>query len=186
MSRHERKNFKEAIAAIRAFVFDVDGVFTDNGLTPTPEGDFIRRYDAKDGYAVGYALRMGYPICIITGGRGAMLETRFKMLGVSRLYADCLDKVAPLQEFLRDFDLRPEEVLFMGDDIPDREAMQLVGMPVCPADAASEIVEISHYVSEYQGGKGAIRDVIEQVLRARDHWAKDSLGVNTSCPHSRA
>ncbi len=172
-------NFKEDIALVRAFVFDVDGVFTNNQLLITPQGDFVRSYNAKDGYAVAYAVKMGYPVCIITGGRGPALEARFKMLGVTQLYANCTDKVARLREFLEQFALRPEEVMMMGDDIPDREAMRLVGMPVCPADAAAEIVDIARYVSPFKGGEGCIRDVVEQVLRARDDWAKDSLGVNT-------
>jgi 3-deoxy-D-manno-octulosonate 8-phosphate phosphatase (KDO 8-P phosphatase) len=172
-------NFKEDIAAVRAFVFDVDGVFTDGGIIVTPEGDFIRKYNSKDGYAVAYAIKMGYPVAIITGGRGNTLEVRFKMLGVSRLYANCGDKINKLREFMEDFGLHPHEVLFMGDDIPDREAMMYAGVPVCPADAVSEVVEISRYVSSYRGGEGCVRDVVEQVLRARGDWAKDSQGVNT-------
>lgn len=180
------RNFKEDLAGVRAFAFDVDGVFTDNGLTPTPDGDFIRRYNGKDGYAVSYALKMGYPVAIITGGRGAMLEARFRMLGVSRLYPNCHDKTVHLREFLEEFALEAAQVLYMGDDIPDREVMRMVGMPVCPADAAPEIVELARYVSPHRGGQGAIRDVIEQVLRAQGQWAKDSLGVNTACGHHRS
>ncbi len=172
-------NFKEEIAAVRAFVFDVDGVFTDGGIIVTPAGDFIRKYNAKDGYAVAYAIRKGYPVAVITGGRGATLRIRFEMLGVTRLYDNCADKLVRLKEFMAEFGLRPEEVLFMGDDIPDREAMMHVGVPVCPADAVSEIVEVSRYVSEFRGGEGCIRDVVEQVLRARGDWARDSRGMNT-------
>ena len=171
-------NFKEDIARVRAFVFDVDGVFTDGGITVTPEGEFIRQYYAKDGYAVAYALKAGYPVCIITGGRGRGLEKRFEMLGVTRLYANCRDKIDALKEFMSDFGLEREEVLFMGDDIPDVEAMAYAGMPVCPADAAAEVIGVSRYVSGFAGGRGCVRDVVEQALRARGDWAKDSRGVN--------
>ncbi len=171
--------FKEDLASVKAFVFDVDGVFTDGGIIVTADGDFVRKYNAKDGYAVAYAIKMGYPVCIISGGHGKTLDARFRMLGVNRLYTNCADKITMLKEFMDDFGLQPGEVMFMGDDIPDSEAMAYVGMPVCPADAASEIIEISRYVSQYEGGKGCVRDVVEQVLRAHGNWAKHSKGVNT-------
>ena len=170
-------NFKEDIARVEAFVFDVDGVMTDGGIIPTPDGDFIRRYYAKDGYAMACAIREGYKVCIISGGRGAMLENRLKMLGVTRMYLDCMDKVAAIEEFLADYNLDRENVIYMGDDIPDLECMRVVGIPVCPADAAMEVVEASRYVSEYDGGRGAVRDIVEQVLRVQGRWAKNLKGV---------
>ncbi len=173
-------NFKEVIARTEAFVFDVDGVLTDGGIVPTPDGDFIRRYDAKDGYALAYAVRMGYKVCIITGGRGRTLEYRMRMLGLTRIYLDCMDKIAALNEFLADEGIDPANVVYMGDDIPDLECMWAVGIPVCPADAAAEVVEASRYVSEFRGGHGAVRDIVEQVLRARGDWARDSKGVTPS------
>ena len=147
-------NFKEDIVKTEAFIFDVDGVMTDGGIMPLVDGDFIRKYYAKDGYAIAYALRMGYKVCIITGGRGATLDHRLKMLGITDVY--------------------------MGDDIPDLECMKAVGIPVCPSDAASEVIEASRYVSEFAGGHGCVRDIIEQVLRARDDWARDSRGMHSS------
>ena len=170
-------NFKEDIARVEAFVFDVDGVMTDGGIIPTPDGDFIRRYYAKDGYAMACAIREGYKICIISGGRGPMLENRLKMLGVTRMYLDCMDKVAAIEEFLRDYNLDRESVIYMGDDIPDLECMRVVGIPVCPADAAMEVIEASRYVSEYDGGRGAVRDIVEQVMRVQGKWAKNLKGV---------
>ncbi|MBO5831820.1 MAG: HAD hydrolase family protein [Alistipes sp.] len=170
-------NFKEDVARVEAFVFDVDGVMTDGGITPTPDGDFIRRYYAKDGYAIAYALREGLKICVISGGRGKMLENRLRMLGVTRIYLNCMDKVVAMEEFFNDYDINPENVIYMGDDIPDLECMRKVGIPVCPADAAMEVVEASRYVSEYNGGMGAVRDIIEQVLRAKSLWAKNLKGV---------
>ena len=173
-------NFKEDIAQVEAFVFDVDGVMTDGGIIPTAEGDFIRRYHAKDGYALAYAVKMGYKICIITGGRGKTLENRLRMLGIRSFYTDCMDKIATLRNDLSEEGLDPQQVIYMGDDIPDLECMRAVGIPVCPADAAPEVLEVSRYVSEFNGGQGAVRDIIEQVLRARGDWARNSMGVTPS------
>ena len=170
-------NFKEDIALIEAIVLDVDGVMTDGGIIPTPDGDFIRRYDAKDGYAIASALREGLKICVISGGRGRMLENRLTMLGVSRMYLNCMDKVAAIEEFMRDNNLSSEQVLYMGDDIPDLECMRKVGMPVCPSDACMEVVQASRDVSEFAGGHGAVRDIVEQVMRAKGIWAKNLKGV---------
>ena len=170
-------NFKEDIARVEAMIFDVDGVMTDGGIIPTADGDFIRRYNAKDGYAMASALREGLKICIISGGRGEMLRRRLEMLGVTRMYLNCMDKTAALNEFLADNNINPENVIYMGDDIPDLECMRMVGIPVCPADAAMEVVEASRYISEFNGGHGAVRDIIEQVMRAQDKWAKNLKGV---------
>ena len=164
------ENFKEAIARIRAFAFDVDGVFTDGGIMITPGGEFIRKYNSKDGYAVAYALKRGYKVCIISGGRGQALELRFRMLGVDGLYTACVDKIESLREFLAEHGLDASELMFMGDDLPDIEAMQHSGLAVCPADAVPEVVSISRYVSPFPGGGGCVRDVVEQVLRARGDW----------------
>jgi 3-deoxy-D-manno-octulosonate 8-phosphate phosphatase (KDO 8-P phosphatase) len=170
-------NFKEDIARVKAFVFDVDGVMTDGGIIPTPDGDFIRRYYAKDGYAMAYAIREGYKICVISGGRGEMLRRRLEMLGVERMYLNCMDKITAIKEFMSEYELAAEEVIYMGDDIPDLECMRLVGIPVCPADACMEVIEASRYVSEYNGGQGAVRDIVEQVLRVQGRWAKNLQGV---------
>lgn len=173
-------NFKEDIARTTAFVFDVDGVMTDGGIIPTADNDFIRRYNAKDGYAIAYALRMGYRICIITGGWGRTLENRLRLLRLTDSYTNCMDKIAALREWMARERLDPASVVYMGDDIPDLECMRAVGIPVCPADAASEVIEASRYVSEFRGGHGAVRDIIEQVLRARGDWALNSRGVNSA------
>ena len=173
-------NFKEDIARTEAFIFDVDGVMTDGGIIPTLDGDFIRRYNAKDGYALGYAVKMGYKVCIITGGRGKTLENRLRMLGINRYYTDCMDKITAMREYFADEGIDPAHAIYMGDDIPDLECMREVGIPVCPAAAAAEVIEASRYVSEFRGGEGAVRDIVEQVLRARGDWAKNSEGVTPS------
>lgn len=171
-------NFKEDIARTEAFVFDVDGVFTDGSITPLADGDFIRTYYAKDGYAVAYAVSQGYKICVISGGRGAMIENRFRMLKVQKTYFNCADKQKAMTEFLSENGLNPENVVYVGDDMPDLGVMRMVGIPVCPSDAAAEIIEAARYVSEYPGGRGCVRDIIEQVLRAQGKWALNTLGAN--------
>ena len=167
-------NFKEEIAKVEAFVFDVDGVFTDGGIIPLPDGDFIRKYNVRDGYAVAYAIKKGYKVCIITGGRGKALEMRFAALGVTRFHSACMEKAAVLRRFMDEFSLSREQVLFMGDDMPDIDVMPEVGIATCPADAVPEIVEAACYVSQFNGGCGCVRDVVEQVLRARGDWRPDA------------
>ena len=174
-------NFKEDIAKVKAFIFDVDGVMTDGGIMPIGDGsDFIRKYNAKDGYAVAYAIKMGYKVIVISGGRGAILRKRFEHFGVKELHLDVADKLGCLEEVIARLGLNRENVIFVGDDIPDLECMQAVGIPVCPADSAMEVIEASRYVSEFEGGRGAVRDIVEQVLRARGDWAKSSEGVTPS------
>ena len=170
-------NFKEDIAMVEAIVLDVDGVMTDGGIIPTPDGDFIRRYNAKDGYAVAAAIREGLKIFVISGGRGRMLQHRLDMLGVTRSYLNCMDKCAAIEEIISEYGLNAENMIYMGDDIPDLECMRMVGIPVCPSDAAMEVVEASRYVSEFTGGNGAVRDIVEQVLRAQGRWAINLKGV---------
>ena len=162
----ERDIFK----TIKAFAFDVDGVLTDGGIQVTPEGDFIRRYNSKDGFVLSYALKKGYQVAIITGGRGNTLKVRFDMLGIKHVYLNCMAKLEALHDLMDKLGLAPEEILYMGDDIPDINPMMHVGMPVCPADAAPEVINISRYVSQFKGGEGCVRDVVEQVLRARGDW----------------
>lgn len=165
-------NFKEDIARVRVIVLDVDGVMTDGGIIVTPEGEFIRKFHAKDGYALSYAMKRGYHVAIITGGRGRSLTVRFEMLGMEHVYTNCFHKIDALHELMQKLDVQAEEILYMGDDIPDIEPMLHVGMPVCPADAATEVVEVSRYVSQFKGGEGCVRDVVEQVMRARGDWYK--------------
>jgi 3-deoxy-D-manno-octulosonate 8-phosphate phosphatase (KDO 8-P phosphatase) len=171
-------NFKEDIAKTKAFILDVDGVMTDGGIMPIEGGtDFIRKYNAKDGYAIAYAVRRGYKVCVITGGHGNLLRSRMERLGVTKLYLNCMDKISAMQEFFAEYDVDPATTIYMGDDIPDLECMARVGIPVCPADACAEVQEAARYVSEFKGGRGAVRDIIEQTLRAQDEWARDCIGV---------
>ncbi len=163
-------NFKEDIARARALIFDVDGVMTDGGLIPLADGDFIRKYNTKDGYALSRALQKGYRICVITYGRGPTLCRYMERAGIRDLYTECADKPAALHDFLSRYGIDPQEVVYMGDDIPDVKCMREVGIPVSPADAAVEVLEVARYVSQFGGGQGAVRDIVEQVLRARGDW----------------
>ncbi|MFI3316928.1 MAG: HAD hydrolase family protein [Rikenellaceae bacterium] len=178
-------NFKEDIAACEAIILDVDGVLTDGGIIPTVDGDFIRKYNAKDGYALAYAIKEGYNICIISGGRGKTLMNRLTMLGIKHIYIDCMDKIAAINDFFAKTGVKAENALYMGDDIPDLDCMRLVGIPVAPADASMEAIEAARYVSEFKGGCGCVRDVIEQVLRAKGDWAKHTGGVTGGHTASR-
>ena len=166
-------NFKEDIARSESFVFDVDGVMTDGGIIPTLDGDFIRRYNAKDGYALAYAIKIGYKVCIITGGRGRTLENRLRMLGIDHFYGDCMDMITAIREYMAGQGLDPANVIYMGDDIPDYEVMQRCGCPCAPAVAAPEFKALAVYISHLKGGYGCGRDVIEQVLKAQGLWLKD-------------
>ena len=173
----QNKNFKELIANVEAIVLDVDGVMTDGGIIPLPDGDFIRKYNAKDGYALAYAVKHGFNVCVISGGFGLTLESRMKRLGIENYYLGCMDKISAIEEFVAKCGVSLENTIYMGDDIPDLECMRLVGIPVAPADACSEVLEAAVYISEHKGGAGAVRDVLEQVLRVQGKWALDSKGV---------
>lgn len=172
-------NFKEKLTRVKAFVFDVDGVFTDGKLVPLADGDFYRAYYARDGYAVTYAISEGYKIYILTGGRGEILTRRFSMLKVTGIRSNVADKCAVLRELAETENLDLADTIYVGDDIPDLGVMRMVGLPVCPADACHEIVEESAYVSQYPGGRGCVRDIIEQVLRAQGVWLKHTVGMHT-------
>ncbi len=167
-------NFKEDIARTEAFVFDVDGVFTDGGLIPTADGDFLRQYNTKDGFVIRYALKKGMPVFIITGGQGNNIERRFTDLGVTGIYKKADEKLNILKEIIAEHGFNRENIVFMGDDAPDVECMMYVGIPVCPADAVSDVLNVARYVSEFKGGQGCVRDIVEQVLRAQNKWVEYS------------
>lgn len=164
------KNYKEYLNQINTFVFDVDGVLTDGTIQVNTKGELLRTMNMKDGYALKIAQQNGYTVCIISGGTNEGVRSRLRNLGLTNIYLGVQDKVEQLDEFLDIYDLKAENVLYMGDDIPDYYVMKLVGMPCCPQDAATEIKEISKYVSHKKGGKGCVRDVIEQVLKVQGKW----------------
>lgn len=171
------RNFKEDLAHIAAFVFDCDGVFTNGEVTIIPPGEAVRTFNVKDGYAVALAVKRGYPICIISGGVGELMRKRFLSLGIKDVYLGCGNKLGALNEFASKYGLDRENVLFMGDDMPDIEVMRAVGVPTSPKDAAPELKHISRYVSSFEGGRGCVRDVIEQVLKAQGNWSSSAEEV---------
>jgi 3-deoxy-D-manno-octulosonate 8-phosphate phosphatase (KDO 8-P phosphatase) len=166
-------NFKEDLQRVKAFAFDVDGVFTDGKIYLYSKDEFVRAVNIKDGYALRYAVNKGYPVAIITGGNSETLKTRFQKLGITDIYMNITDKVDSFKDFYFKYDLDPHNILYMGDDIPDFQVMQECGIPTCPADSAVEIKSISKYISHYNGGEGCVRDVIEQVLRLQGNWMNE-------------
>lgn len=161
---------KKLLHAVKAFAFDVDGVFTNGSVMLHPGGEFIRMMNIKDGFAVQHAVKMGYPMAIITGGYSKMVRKRFSSLGVKDIYMKSATKMAAFESFLAKYQLTPADILYMGDDLPDYEVMKEVGFPTCPADAAEEIRQLSLYISHQKGGEGCVRDIIEQVLRLQGKW----------------
>lgn len=155
---------------IRALIFDIDGVLSSETVTMSIDGEPMRTVNIKDGYAIQLAQKVGLRIIIMTGGNTPSIKARYERLGVEDIYMKCAVKIKTYEDVLRKYGLRDDEVLYMGDDIPDYEVMKRVGCPCCPADACSDIKEISLYVSHRRGGKGCARDVIEQILRAQGKW----------------
>ncbi|GAA3939675.1 HAD hydrolase family protein [Chitinophaga oryziterrae] len=158
---------------VTTFVFDVDGVLTDGTVQLLPNGEQSRKMSIRDGYALQLAIKKGYRIVIISGGKSESVVSRLQGLGIKDIYTGITDKQEKLQDYVFEHDLRWDEVIFMGDDIPDYRAMQLVGLPVCPADAAPEIKSICRYISPINGGMGCVREIIEKVLKLNDHWTID-------------
>lgn len=154
---------------IRAIAFDIDGVLSSNVMA-LHGGAPIRTANVKDGYVLQLAAKSGLIMAIITGGTAETTLERYAALGIQDIYQGCHRKIDVLVEWMKKYGLQPHEVLYMGDDIPDYEAMKYVGCSCCPNDAATEIKEISTYVSSYAGGQGCVRDVVTQVLKTKGLW----------------
>ena len=163
-------DFKSLMNHVKAFVFDVDGVFTDGQVYLFPGEDFVRAVNIKDGYAIQHCIKMGFPVAIISGGKSDEVAKRFQKLGVTDIYMGASSKLDLYEDFRMKYQYEHHNILFMGDDIPDYEIMKIVGVPTCPADAASEIKEAAVYISDKGGGKGCVRDVVEQVMRLHKKW----------------
>ncbi len=158
---------------IKAIIFDVDGVLSANTVSMDSDGQPHRTVNIKDGYAMQLAVKMGLHLAIITGARVESVRHRYEMLGLQDIFIGCSVKIETYDKLLAQYGLTDEQVLYMGDDIPDYEVMSRCGCPCCPADACPEICDISVYISHIQGGMGCARDVIEQVLRAQGKWMAD-------------
>ena len=160
---------------IKLFVFDVDGVLTDGSLILLDNGEMARQMNIKDGYALQLAIKHGYEILIISGGSSNAVKIRLQKLGIQYISLGVNNKKELLVDFIATHSLKKEEVLYMGDDLPDLLPMQEAGVACAPSDAAAEIKSIAHYISPAQGGKGCVRDVIEKVLKLNGHWNEPNM-----------
>lgn len=166
----EDKSYKEYLEHITTFIFDVDGVLTNGTIAVTTSGEMLRTMNIKDGYALKTAVNKGFHVCIISGGTNEGVRLRLEGLGITDIFLGAHNKIDQLNQYLEKHQLNIKNVLYMGDDLPDFPVMKLVGLPCCPQDAVPEIKAISKYVSHKNGGKGAVRDVIEQVLKVQGKW----------------
>ena len=164
---------------IKTFIFDIDGVLAIDTMIVMPDGELIRSMNSKDGYAMQLAIKKGYNIVIITGGNSEAVKQRLIKLGVKDVFSGVHNKEKLLQEYAQQQNLSLSQMLYMGDDIPDYMAMQLVALPCCPADAVPEIKQICKYISPFTGGYGCGRDVIEKVLKLNGHWDVDTSLTST-------
>nr|WP_315146370.1 HAD-IIIA family hydrolase [uncultured Flavobacterium sp.] len=164
------RSYKEIMNDITTFIFDIDGVLTDGSVFVTNEGEILRTMNIRDGYALKAAVESGYHVCVISGGSNEGVRVRLRNLGITDIHLGSPDKVETYKEYIELYNIQPEQVLYMGDDIPDYHVMKLVGLPTCPQDASPEIKAISKYISHKNGGKGAAREIIEQVMKVQDKW----------------
>lgn len=163
-------NYKELLKNIKAFIFDYDGTLTDGTVILLDEGEPLRTANVRDGYAIQLAVKKGYHVAIISGGRSRSMNNRFRMLKVEKVFLGVEHKLDTLKNYLEENNLKPEQALYLGDDIPDYHAMKYCGVAACPSDAAEEIRAIAHYISHLKGGEGCARDVIEQVMKVQGCW----------------
>lgn len=163
-------NYKEKLKAIHTFIFDIDGVFTDNIVYLTSDGEQMRTANVRDGYAVQLAVKKGLNIAILSGGKNEIVRKRFEGLGVKDIFLGSANKIEVFENYLNSLNITAHDVCYMGDDIPDFHVMKRVGLATCPADAAHEIREIAHYISPKEGGKGCVRDILEQALKIKGLW----------------
>jgi len=170
-------NYKEKLTGIKGFVFDIDGVLSLQTISLNAFGVPNRTINLRDGYAIQLAVKKGYKIAVISGANSKEYLKRLKQLGVKDVYLNSKSKIANFRDFIGKYGLSALEVIYMGDDIPDCEVMKEAGVPVCPADADSEIKELAVYISDKKGGEGCVRDIIEQVMRLNDRWL-DSEAFN--------
>jgi 3-deoxy-D-manno-octulosonate 8-phosphate phosphatase (KDO 8-P phosphatase) len=159
---------------IRAIIFDIDGVLSAETINLDADGVPLRTVNIKDGYAIQLAMKLGLRIAILTGARVDSVRVRYEGLGVEDIYIGCAVKIETYDRFLAKYGLSDDEVMYMGDDIPDLEVMRRAGCPVCPKDACPEIKDVSVYISDRKGGYGCGRDVIEQTLRAQGKWVMNA------------
>lgn len=164
------KNYKLLLNKITTFVFDVDGVLTNGKILVTNEGEMYREMNTRDGFALKYALLKGFNIGIISGGTNQGVKKRLENLGVNKVYLGIHEKDIALDDFINTYNINPDEVLYMGDDVPDMPVMEKVGVATCPQDAVPDVKRIADYVSHKNGGDGCVREIVEQVMRVQNKW----------------
>ncbi len=170
MAQSSEKSYKEYLKDITTFIFDVDGVLTDGTIQITTEGELFRTMNIKDGYALKIAAEKDFRVCIISGGSNEGVRIRLENLGIKDIYLGINNKIEVLNSYMKTHNLERKNILYMGDDLPDYYIMKEVGLPCCPQDAVPEIKAISTYISHKNGGKGCVRDVIEQVMKIHGKW----------------
>lgn len=164
------RNYKELLKNITTFIFDYDGVFTNGTVLLTESGDQLRTANVKDGYALQLAVKKGYRIAIISGGKSEAMRKRLSGLNITDIFIGVEHKIHVYHDYLEKNNIQNNEVLFMGDDIPDFQIMKVAGVATCPSDAAEEIKALAHYISHFKGGEGCVRDIIEQVMKIQGKW----------------
>ncbi|OPZ96657.1 MAG: 3-deoxy-D-manno-octulosonate 8-phosphate phosphatase KdsC [Bacteroidetes bacterium ADurb.Bin408] len=164
------KNYKQLLKKITTIILDVDGVLTDGSVLIAQNGEQLRTMHVKDGYALQLAVKKGYRVVIMSGGRSDVLEGRFNYLGIKEVYLGLTNKLELFENYIKNNHLQSSEILYIGDDIPDYEIMNRVGVACCPADAVEEIKKICHYISPFTGGTGCVRDVLEQIMKVQAKW----------------
>ena len=165
-----KENYKKILKNINTLIFDVDGVLTNGDVLVTTNGEILRNMNTKDGFALKTAINSGLNVCIISGGNNLGVKKRLKDLGIENIILGTLDKLKDLNKLISKLKIKKENVMYMGDDIPDLNAMMSVGLACCPNDAVNEVRKIADYVSHLKGGDGAVRDIIEQILKIQGHW----------------
>jgi 3-deoxy-D-manno-octulosonate 8-phosphate phosphatase (KDO 8-P phosphatase) len=163
-------NVYDSFFNVRAIVLDIDGVFTDNTILITEQGEFLRSMNVRDGYAIKRALKAGLQMAVISGGNSAGTRKRFEMLGISEIHLGIEHKLEVMNDVLQKWKLDYKDVAYMGDDLPDLEIMERTGLACCPNDAVPEILQVADYISPISGGKGCVRDLIEKILQAQEKW----------------
>ncbi|MFT4073565.1 MAG: HAD-IIIA family hydrolase [Dysgonamonadaceae bacterium] len=158
------------LTKIKCFIFDVDGVLSSQSIPLQSDGEPMRTVNVRDGYALNLAGRSGYGLAIITGGNSESVRLRFQKLGMKDIYMKASNKIEQFNDYIAKTGYKPEEIVYIGDDIPDYQVMELVGLPIAPADATPEIKEIAKYISPFKGGEGVARDVISQVMKIQGKW----------------
>ena len=166
-------NYKEKLLKVNTFIFDYDGVLSDGNVLFTSSGDALRTANVKDGYAMQLAIKKNYRIAIISGGYSESMKLRLESLKIEDIFLGVDKKIEVYDQYLETHNLKKENVLFMGDDIPDYEIMLKAGVPTCPSDASEEIKRAATYISHMPGGRGCVRDIIEQVLKVQGKWMND-------------